>query len=163
MAKEEINMETAAVAAAPETETKPVVNQRMLMDIAKALSIQLAGVLYKNGWFYVPQKNAAYESGKLSFVLATEPSVTANEVLSTWRQPFDWYLRQVKKDNSLTSKYLETYGRLFKERQPGRINWTLQFSEKCMETLEAKVAIPEGIEIIDPQQNVPSEGDGSIC
>lgn len=162
MAKEEVNMEEPAKEAA-ELKAEPIINKRMLMDCAKALGAQLAGSLYRNGWFYVPEKNASYEKGKLTFMLATEPSVTVEQVLGTWREPFNWLLREVKKDNTLVSRYLETYARLFKERQPGRINWTLQFSERCMETLETKVAIPEGIEIKDPQQSVPEGGDGSIC
>lgn len=165
MAKEEINMNAPAEQQEQQefVKAEPIINKRMLMDCAKALGAQLAGSLYRNGWFYVPEKNSAYEKGKLTFMLATEPSVTVEQVLGTWREPFNWLLREVKKDNTLVSKYLETYARLFKERQPGRINWTLQFSERCMETLETKVAIPTGIEIVDPNQAVPDEGDGSIC
>ena len=164
MAKEEVNMnESEATEKEAAAQPQAIVNKRMLMDVARVLGAQLAGSLYRNGWFYIPERNTAYEKGKLSFQLATEPSVTKDEVLNTWREPFNWMLREVKKDNTLTSKYLETYARLYRERQPGRINWLLQFPDRCMETLEYKIAIPEGIEIADSNQTMPENGDGSIC
>lgn len=165
MAKEEISMTTTAPEKEQETvKANPIINKKMVTAIAKALSCQLPGSLYHNGWFYVGRNNAAYEAGKLTFMLAVEPSVTQEEVLNTWRQPLTWLLHQEKKDNTLKSQYLETYARLFRERQPGRVIYTLQFAERCLDTLDMLVAVPEGIEINDPNKdNNQPEGDGKIC
>lgn len=164
MAKEEINMSAPEQQEQQEIKAQPIINKKMVTVIAKALSMQLPGCLYHNGWFYVGKQNSAYEAGKLTFMLAVEPCVSQDDVLETWRKPLTWLLRQVKKDNSLESKYLETYGKLFRERQPGRVIYTLQFSERCLDTLDEMVAIPEGIEINDPSaSNSTPEGDGSIC
>lgn len=166
MAKEEIDMNASAEQQEQQETVKaqPIINKKMVTVIAKALSTQVPGVLYHNGWFYVGRNNAAYESGKLTFVLAVEPSVSQNDVLDTWRKPLTWLLQQVKKDNTLQSKYLETYAKLFRERQPGRIIYTLQFSERCLDTLDMLVAVPEGVEINDPASATTApEGDGTIC
>lgn len=168
MAKEEVNLNAPeAEAAAQEAVIKaePIINRKMVNVCAKALSMKLPGCLYRGGWFYIGKNNAAYEANKLTFVLAVEPHVSQEDVLDTWRQPLNWLIREVKKDNSLVSKYLETYGRLFRERQPGRCIYTLQFPEKCIDTLDMMVAIPEGVEITDPNasSNNANEGDGSIC
>jgi hypothetical protein len=165
MAKEEVNMNAPEQQEATETKAQPIINKKMVTVIAKALAAQLPGSLYHNGWFYVGKNNPAYEAGKLTFVLAVEPCVSQDDVLDTWRRPLTWLLQQVKKDNTLQSKYLETYARLFRERQPGRCIYTLQFSERCLDTLDMMVAVPEGIEILDPGASNSStpEGDGSIC
>lgn len=163
MAKEEISMTTAPEKEQETVKASPIINKKMVTAIAKALSCQLPGSLYHNGWFYVGRTNAAYEAGKLTFMLAVEPSVSQEDVLNTWRQPLTWLLRQESKDNSLESKYLEKYARLFRERQPGRVIYTLQFAERCLDTLDMMVAVPEGIEINDPNNNSEPEGDGKIC
>lgn len=164
MAKEEVNMTAPEHEEQQEAKAQPIVNRKMITTCAKALSMQLPGVLYRGGWFYVGRNNAAYESGKLTFVIAVEPSVSQCDVLDTWRKPLTWLLQQVKKDNTLESKYLETYAKLFRERQPGRVIYTLQFSERCLDTLDMMVAVPEGVEINDPSANNNTvEGDGTIC
>ena len=161
MAKEEVTLEGTAEEAAAKPE--PIVNKRMVTTVAKALSIQLPGCLYHGGWFYVGERNAAFEKGKLTFVLAVEPSVSQADVLKTWHDPLTWLLRQVKKDNKAESTYLKTYAKLYRERQPGRVIYTLQFPDRCLDTLDAMVAIPEGVEIADENKAVIPEGDGSIC
>lgn len=167
MAKEEINMNAPAEQQEQQefVKAQPIINKKMVTVCAKALSMQLPGVLYHNGWFYAGRNNAAYEAGKLTFVLAVEPCVSQSDVLDTWRKPLTWLLRQERKDNSLESKYLETYAKLFRERQPGRVIYTLQFSERCLDTLDMQVAVPEGIEINDPNaaNSSANEGDGTIC
>ena len=165
MAKEEIKMDAPEQQEQATVKAEPIVNRKMVNICAKYLSTQLSGCLYRGGWFYIGKNNSAYEAGKLTFVLAVEPCVTQEDVLNTWRQPLTWLLRQEKKDNSLTSRYLETYGKLFRERQPGRVIYTLQFPERCLDTLDMAVAVPEGIEINDPNasNNNPDGGDGSIC
>lgn len=164
MAKEEINMNAPEQQEQREVKAEPIINKKMVNVCAKALSMQLAGCLYRGGWFYIGKNNSSYEAGKLTFVIAVEPSVTQEDVLDTWRQPLTWLLRQEKKDNSLTSHYLEKYGKLFRERQPGRVIYTLQFPERCLDTLDMAVAVPEGIEINDPNANSnANEGDGTIC